>query len=788
MELDSSTSPILQTSLERVDLSTRTSNCCAAEGISTLGQMAELSSIQIMRWRNAGRKTLREIREVLGSVGLKLTDDSRPIGKPNEQALLKLASPISEAPARLPLPVYLETASPLTRKNLVFPLKKLPLSVRAKNIAVRLEARYLGEIAQLSAHDILALSNAGKRTLQEFKELLAEYDLELGTLIPDWSRDHAIRIEKELRDAISESAKERTRTLLSTVDATPTCLEAELWRVVRAVETERNTEVLLKLWGWNGNDPRVLDSVGQEYQLTRERIRQIAARALDRIATHHFDLYFLRRALVLLKDSVPAPDSTLSQQIFDEGISRAPFSVWGLKAAAEIFQLRWPFDAISIKSRRMLVHPGDEPKFLRSLQVLRRRVSDRGLVNIVSLASEVGLEDQRIPALKTFIELAASVSWLDHPREWVFLPGFARNRLFNLCSKVLAVCPTIRVAELRRAVGKSPRLAIVPPQRILSAFIEKVGLGTVSSDGVIVANADIQNTPTGDSVEGLMMSVLDQYGPVMDGETFARRSVDAGVNPITFYIYRANSPLISTLGKGVYAKVGAEVAPGTVEDIVSRRNIAPRISEHGWTPAGRLWFGFELSLQTMTAGGIRIVSFVADLVQGEWNVWLPDDTTCGSVTCRESFIWSFRKSFALLGAEAGDLAAFEFDLQLRTVHVRVGGPGLFEQIEEPTTLAEEDEPTDDEKLISTDEVRIRFEAPAVLRKWPSINQQRVVAEGRHPYLLVDGTLDDCIQQFMAKPANQHHLYEIHTEPQGELVSAVLSAEHIIEIARLRDLL
>jgi hypothetical protein len=41
---------------------------------------------------------------------------------------------------------------------------------------------------------------------------------------------------------------------------------------------------------------------------------------------------------------------------------------------------------------------------------------------------------------------------------------------------------------------------------------------------------------------------------------------------------------------------------------------------------------------------------------------------------------------------------------------------------------------------------------------------------------------------MAKPVNQHHLYEIHTEPQGELVSAVLSAEHIIEIARLRDLL
>src|ERR1700733_12966449 len=206
MELDSSTPLILQTSLERVDLSTRTSNCCAVAGILTLGQMSQLSSVQIMRWRNAGRKTLREIREVLGSVGLKLTDDNRPTGKPNEQFLFELASPILETAQRQQQTIYLETAPPVTLKNIVFPLNKLPLSVRAKNLSVRLEARYVGEIAQLSADEILAVSNAGKRTLQEFEGLLAEYGLELGISIPDWSRDRAMQIEKELREAISESA------------------------------------------------------------------------------------------------------------------------------------------------------------------------------------------------------------------------------------------------------------------------------------------------------------------------------------------------------------------------------------------------------------------------------------------------------------------------------------------------------------------------------------------------------------------------------------------------------
>jgi hypothetical protein len=84
------------------------------------------------------------------------------------------------------------------------------------------------------------------------------------------------------------------------------------------------------------------------------------------------------------------------------------------------------------------------------------------------------------------------------------------------------------------------------------------------------------------------------------------------------------------------------------------------------------------------------------------------------------------------------------------------------------------------------DVQIDFYAPAILRKWPSLNNERVSASlGSRPYLAVEGTLDECIREFMSKPASQHHLYEIHTAPQSKLITAVLSAEEIIEIARLR---
>ena len=85
------------------------------------------------------------------------------------------------------------------------------------------------------------------------------------------------------------------------------------------------------------------------------------------------------------------------------------------------------------------------------------------------------------------------------------------------------------------------------------------------------------------------------------------------------------------------------------------------------------------------------------------------------------------------------------------------------------------------------DVQIHFDATAVLRKWPSLNNARRI-DGTAPYLVIEGTLDECIRQFMSKPASMHHLYEIHTAPQGELVTDVLSPEQIVELARLRDFL
>jgi hypothetical protein len=578
---------------------------------------------------------------------------------------------------------HLGKAAPQVQMRLVARLKLFSLSARARNLIVQQRLVYLGELVQLKRTELFG-KNLGKKTVEDLVNLAKSQGFELGTNIPDWSREAATKLEVQFANEIQI---ERSSELLATLGPEPRCLEDELARIAAALESGRNLGLLKKLWGWNGSDPRTLDSVAQEPKprLTRERVRQIEARALRKLEKFKFDTPYLRAAISFLRKESPSIASLLKSGMQEEGISRGQFSVASIKLAAEMFDLKWPLADLSFGGERLLVSQDDEPRFVKIMQIIRRRTSELGCMNILSLAAELQIEEAKSDIICRVVDLLTDVQWLDDEKNWLYLRSAARNRLFNLCSKVLGVCPEIRIAELRRAVARSRRLAMAPPQKILGAFVQDIGLARM--DGATVhANPSMVTVPDPDSIEGKMLRVLEEFGPILDGEEFAEKCVAGGINATSFYLYRLLSPIVAALGNGIYCKVGSEVPPGTIENILSRRRATPRSSDHGWMPNGNLWFGFELSRPVITTGAIRLPTFVADLVQGEWQARLPDGSDHDHVTGRDAFMWSFRKAFAVLGVDPDDFVTLEFDKKSRHVLVRAGGPGLFEVMQEPECL------------------------------------------------------------------------------------------------------
>jgi hypothetical protein len=673
---DGSLPSALDIELQLLDLTVRTRNCCARERIITLGQLAEQTERNILGWQGAGRKTLKEIRALVSAHGLRLGEISRASDTRQTKQ------------ARSPPSIDLHTASITLKRKLIIRLIDLPLSTRAVKFMAKAKLTYLGDLLQLEESDVLRLPNSGRATLNEIRKLVQRFGLRLNIEIADWSRANARELELALAAELSADRKARSLEALNEAGTTPICLEAELERVVLTVEKGRNASLLLKLWGWAGDDPRTLDSVGQELGLTRERVRQLEARASKRLERFLFELPFTHSALNSLRRQAPSLHGPLEAMMRREGISRARFSISGLQHAARMFKLRWPFENVEIGKQQFLVLRSETARYERAIFTAKRKASEMGCTNLSWVAADSGLGENARGALRSLLDLVQSIEWLDTNKEWFYFRN-SRNRLFNTCAKILGICPKIRLSELRRAASKSRRLGMAPPQQVLSRFVECSGLGTVDKN-IVEANPTMVLAPAQDSAEGKLLKVLDEFGPVIDGDELAEKCVAAGMNAITFFIYRMGSPVIVSLGRGVYGKVGCDVPPGLVDQIADRKKRTRFFLDSGWNPAGNFWFCIQLSRIVIVGGSIRLPSSAAGIIHGEWLVCLPDGTDCGTVACSDQFIWRFRKAFLQLGAEPFDYAAFEFDTKARKVLLRVGGLEVIEAAQSPKASELED--------------------------------------------------------------------------------------------------
>lgn len=494
-------------------------------------------------------------------------------------------------------------------------------------------------------------------------------------------------------------------------------LEEELRSLIEATRPGRHAELIAARLGWDGHGQRTLQEVGEAFELTRERVRQVCARTRKRLQATHVYAPVLDRGLELVSSAVPASAEEVERLLVQRGITRDRFRLDGFETAAEILGKQWPI-TLTEKGRHLFITSADKSKqdvVKITVQQSRKLISSQGAATLEAVANRV----QEVLGQAVTHDVVARVlvkqvgfAWLDQASGWFWISSVSRNRLLNQIRKVLSVSGQIDVSELRDGVRRHHRMnGFAPPRRVLLELCRQAEGYRVEGTKVI-ADPALDWRKVLASVEQTIVRILQENGCLLARPDLEELCLRQGMSRSTFYATLDNSPVIIKHARGVYGLRGANVPGGMVEALVPRTRKRRVLIDYGWTSTGEVWLGYRLSDAMITSGTFYIPAAMKPHVSGEFRIHVAGRPRTGTLICEETGAWGLSSLFREYEVEADDCLLLVFSPIRREVDVHFGGPDLIDRFQ-PTDGSDEVESADDPLDSVVDDASSDIDAPSI---------------------------------------------------------------------------
>lgn len=460
-------------------------------------------------------------------------------------------------------------------------------------------------------------------------------------------------------------------------------LEEEFSGIIASLSRPQSAPIVARREGWDGRGGCTLQIAGDEFGLTRERVRQVCERFEDSLSNRNLFTPVLDRALTFVSANLPAMADDIETTLQAKGLSQRPFRIEGLLRAVDLKQQPAPFTLSRTGSRRIIFPIGKSPSLSVILRIARNIVTRWGIANVQDVAAKVA-EHENKPADARLIARVLSAEpafrWLDEPRGWFRLCDLPRNALLTLMEKVFSVAPEIDVGELRNAISRHHRMqGFAPPRTAMLELCRQASSLRVEGNRVIAKDPSRPEQVLTET-EMTLVKVLTLNGPVMQREALEDLCVANGMNRSTFYS-KLDSFIIARYATGVYGLVGANVAPGVIQSLIAKHQPQKVVMDFGWRANQSLWIGYRISKNMIKAGVCGLPSAIRRFVFGDFSIRDEDGSAIGRIRSRRTHLEGLSSLFSRRGGEPGDYLVLVLDLQAKEAAACMGDKGLLEKFQ-----------------------------------------------------------------------------------------------------------
>jgi hypothetical protein len=466
------------------------------------------------------------------------------------------------------------------------------------------------------------------------------------------------------------------------VEPAPVTLERELADLLEVVANERDRALVARYLGWDGQGIRTLQVVGDDFKITRERVRQICSAALNALERGHPCTPVLGKVLAFIEQHLPAPVADIESNLRASGLTAAMFPLEGIIKAAEILG-RKPEVTIQNTARGRIAIAREAAQIAcRILQVARRTVSHCGAATIsdvsAHLRSAASLNSDQI--IIRLLGTQADFRWLDEPSGWFWFFPTTDNRLLIRIRKILAVSRRIKVSEIRRAISSDRRLqGFCPPTQVLLALCAQLSWCRIESESYIVATPPPRVEDVLSKSERSLVQILENHGHVMKAGDLRAFCTSEGIDQSTLWYLITSSPIILRRAYGVYALVGASPDSRVIDSLLPPLRRTSVLLDYGWHTDGHLWLGFKLSQGMIRSGVFGVPTAMRRFLHGEYALLASDESKIGTLVVPDNVAWGLGPFFRRRGCAPGELLVIRFDLASHLAHAHLEGEDLLDE-------------------------------------------------------------------------------------------------------------
>jgi len=463
-------------------------------------------------------------------------------------------------------------------------------------------------------------------------------------------------------------------------------LEEELIRVFAPSASVRDRRIITEYYGWDGKGPRTLDQLGREHRLSRERIRQVCARAVQRRRDDRVFAPVLDRALEFIEKRLPCTPEKLQAALAEEGISACGLPIESIRQAAEFLARDPRFVLADVGNARLAVRGGQADLPRRIVRAAKRVATSQGAARVADVIADLsGQVSQKVESdlVRETLQARKDFAWLDPRRNWVRLATLPRHGLPNIIAKALSVAERIGVARLRTAVARYRRTGSkLPPAAVLLEFCRQMpGVRVEGKTVVADPPPDWGKVLTG--AERVMVEVLTRHGPVMERTALEEHCVQRGINRFSFNAAVMCSPVIEQHDRGIYALLGHKVDRRTLKTLLSRRDAAPPsrvLKAFGRTEDGQSYLAYRLSRAAISGGVITVPAAMKRQVRGKFIIRTDEGHQEGTLVAKRGCGWGLGPALRGRHARQGDHLLLLVDTQRREARLQLGDESILDRV------------------------------------------------------------------------------------------------------------